>query len=122
MARYPLTLVDKADFAKTASDVIQYRLRNLMGSETTFKFLNWISKSRLPTGTVCIHRWDEDVLPLYPLLVVATCATCVAERLYLLDNVKPGALEYTALCNHHLIDSKARATFKSLFASSKIPG
>lgn len=116
LAKYHLMLVEKADFTKRDSEIVEYRARVLMGSESAFKLVRWNSEERLPTGEVYVHRWDGDVLPLYPLLLVATCSKCMAERLFLLANVKPRELEYNALCNHRYLDSKARQTFNSILS------
>lgn len=122
LAKYHLTAVEKVNFSTHTSDVIDYILRDMMGPETLFKFVNWNSNSRLPIGTVCLHRWDQDVLPLYPLLLLKTCHTCMSERLYILNNVKVNALEYSALCNHKLIDSETKEMFDMLFQPSKLAG
>jgi hypothetical protein len=116
MSKYHLILVENIDHPP-ASELNEYQMRVLMGSEIKFDLLSWSSRNRLSKQRLYLRRRDGEVLPLYPFLLFETCEDCMKQQLFLLDNIKrqEQKMVFNSFCPHRILDKQAMEAFNNMF-------
>jgi serine/threonine protein kinase len=112
-SRYKLLTVEQIDFAD--NNMVDYKVRVLMGAESKFNLISLKSKQRLRRNEIYIMNPRGEFLSLHPLLLYRVCKKCSKNELYMLEGIGENSLIFNAPCNHRFASKELKSDFDLLY-------